>query len=125
MVVIMILEKDGDTERQIRFIIGTVGSTPELAISNASVNLLGDLDISHTTVSTSERVKLDNPDTDGLIFLSINGANICAISSTGLHRNGTATETSDARQEDNIKEIHTTTCYDIVKYIKPTEFNHW
>ena len=66
---------------------------------------------------------MDNPDSDGLIFLSINGANICEISSAGLHVNGTATETSDARLKEDIKEINSKTCYDIVKYMKPKEFN--
>ena len=104
-------------------IVGTVGSTPEISISEASVNLLGNLDITHSDVSGSQRVKIDNPDADGLIFLSINGANICEISSAGLHVNGTATETSDARLKQDIKEINSKMCYDIVKYIKPKEFN--
>ena len=115
--------RNGDTDRAINFIVGTLGSTPELAISNGGVNMLGHLDITHSTVSTSERVKVDNPDADGLIFLSINGANICEISSTGLHVNGTATETSDERLKENIKEVSSKTCYDVVKYIKPKEFN--
>ena len=68
-----------------------------MSISDANVNLLGHLGITHSTVSTSERVKMDNPDSDGLIFLSINGASICEVSSTGFHVNGTATETSDGR----------------------------
>ena len=115
--------RNGDTDRAINLIAGAIGSTPEISVSNANVNLLGHLDITHSTVSTSERVKMDNPDSDGLIFLSINGANICEISSAGLHVNGTATETSDARLKEDIKEINSKTCYDIVKYIKPKEFN--
>ena len=115
--------RNGDTDRAINLIVGSIGSTPEIAISDANVNLLGHLDITHSTVSTSERVKMDNPDSDGLIFLSINGANICEISSTGLHVNGTATETSDGRLKEDIKEINCKKCYDIVKYIKPKEFN--
>ena len=115
--------RNGDTDRAINLIVGTIGSTPEISISDANVNLLGNLDITHSTVTTSERVKMDNPDSDGLIFLSINGANICEISSAGLHVNGTATETSDARLKQDIKEINSKTCYDIVKYIKPKEFN--
>ena len=94
-----------------------------MSTSDANVNLLGHLDITHSTVSTSERVKMDNPDSDGLIFLSINGANICEVSSTGLHVNGTATETSDGRLKENLSEINSKTCYDIVKYITPKEFN--
>ena len=115
--------RNGDTDRAINFIVGTVGSTPQVKLTNANVNLLGHLDFTHQTVSTSERVKIDNPDADGLIFLSINGANICEISSTGLHVNGTATETSDERLKENVKEVSSKTCYDIVKYIKPKEFN--
>ena len=115
--------RNGDTDRSINMIVGTIGSTPEISISEASVNLLGNLDITHSTVTTSERVKFDNPDADGLIFLSINGANICEVSSTGLHVNGTATETSDGRLKENLSEINSKICYDIVKYIKPKEFN--
>ena len=118
-----LISRNGDTDRAINLIVGTIRSTPEISISEAQVNVLGHLDITHSTVSTSERVKIDNPDADGLIFLSINGANICEISSTGLHVNGTATETSDERLKENIKEVSSKTCYDVVKYIKPKEFN--
>ena len=87
------------------------------------MNLLGHLDVTHQTVSTSERVKINNNAADGLIFLSINGANICEISSTGLHVKGTATETSDERLTENITQVSSKTCYDMVSYIKPKEFN--
>ena len=60
--------RNGDTDRQIRFIVGTIGSTPEIAINNDSVNSLGNSDITHSDVSGSQRVKIDNPDSDGLIF---------------------------------------------------------
>ena len=66
---------------------------------------------------------MDNPDSDGLTFLSINSANICEISSGGLHVNGTSTETSDGRLKEKLSEINSKTCYDIVKYIKPKESN--
>ena len=74
--------RHGDTDRSINMIVGTIGSTPEVSIREAPVNLLGNLDITHSTVSTSERVKMDKQDSDGMIFLSINGANICEVSST-------------------------------------------
>ena len=74
-------------------------------------------------MSGSQRVKLDNSDADGLISLSISGANTCEISSTRLHVNGTVPETSDERLKENIKEVSNETCYDIAKYIKPKEFN--
>ena len=115
--------RNGDTDRATNLIVGTIGSTPEIAVKEATINMLGHLNITHSTAATSERVKRDNPDADGLIYLSINGANICEVSSAGLHVNGTATETSDERLKDNIKEISSKTCYDVVKYSKPKEFN--
>ena len=115
--------RNGDSLGDINLTVGLEASTPEIKITNGNVNLLGNLDITHTDVSGSQRVKLDNNDADGLIFFSINGANICEVSSTGLHVNGTSTETSDERLKQDIKEINSKTCYDIVKYIKPKEFN--
>ena len=115
--------RNGDMTGSINLTVGLEATTPEIKITNDNINLLGHLGITHSTVTTSERVKTDNPDSDGLIFLAINGSNICEISSTGLHVNGSATETSDERLKENIKEISSKTCYDIVKYIKPKEFN--
>ena len=60
--------RHGDTDRAINLIVGTIGSTPEISTSDVSVNLLGHLDRTHSTVTTSERVYMDNPDSDGLIF---------------------------------------------------------
>ena len=60
--------RNGDTDRQIRFIVGTVGSTPEMAINDDSVSLFGNLDITHSDVLGSQRVKMDNLDSDGLIL---------------------------------------------------------
>lgn len=51
----------GNTANNINFRVGTIGTTPEMVISDEAVNLLNHLDITHSTVSTSERVKLDNP----------------------------------------------------------------
>ena len=116
--------RNGDTDRAINLIVGTIGSTPQVKLTNSNDNLLGHLDITHSTVSTSERVKLDNSDADGLIFLSINGANICEVSSTGLHVNGASTETSDKKLKENIKEIDVKKCVDAVKYIKPKTYNY-
>ena len=84
--------RNGDTARAMNLIVGTIGSTPQIKLSDANANLLGHLDVSHQTLSTSERVKIKNIDADGLLFLSINGANICEISSTGLHVSGASTE---------------------------------
>ena len=116
--------RNGDTDRAINLIVGTIGSTPEISVNEANVNLLGHLDFTNTDVSGSQRVKIDNPDSDGIIFHSINGANICEISSTGLHVNGASTETSDRRLKENVKEIDTKKCIELVKYIKPKTYNY-
>ena len=116
--------RNGDTDRAINLIVGAIGSTPEVSASEASVNLLGNLDITHSDVSGSSCVKFNNPDSDGIIFHYINGANICEISSTRLHVNGASTETSDKRLRENVKEIDATKCIELVKYIKPKTYNY-
>ena len=116
--------RNGDTDRAITLIVGTIGSTPEISVNEANVNLLGHLDFTHTNVSGSQRVKIDNPDSDGIIFHSINGANIGEFSSTGLHINGALTETSDKRLKENVKEIDAKKCIELVKYIKPKTYNY-
>ena len=116
--------RNGDTDRSISFIVGAIGSTPEITVNEANVNLLGHLDFTHTDVSGSQRVKIDNPDSDGIIFHSINGANIGEFSSTGLHINGALTETSDKRLKENVKEIDAKKCIELVKYIKPKTYNY-
>ena len=116
--------RNGDTDRSISFIVGAFGSTPEISISEANVNLLGHLDVTHSDVSGSQRVKIDNPDSDGIIFHSINGANIGEFSSTGLHINGALTETSDKRLKENVKEIDAKKCIELIKYIKPKTYNY-
>ena len=116
--------RNGDTTGSINLTVGLEASTPEIQLTNANVNLLGHLDITHSTVSTSERVKIDNPDSDGLIFHSINGANILEVSSTGVYVNGALDNSSDVRLKENIKEVNSKTFVDMVKYIKPKEFNY-
>ena len=116
--------RNGDTDRAINLIVGTIGSTPEITVNEANVNLLGHLDFTHTDVSGSQRVKIDNPDSDGIIFHSINGANIGEFSSTGLHINGALTETSDKRLKENVEEIDAKKCIELVKYIKPKTYNY-
>ena len=115
--------RNGDTDRAINLIVGAIGSTPEISVSDANVNLLGNLDITHTDVSGSQRVKIDNPDSDGIVFTSIAGANILEVSNTGIYVNGSVGSSSDSRLKENINEVSTKTCYDIVKFIKVKEFN--
>ena len=68
------------------------------------------------------RVKIDNPNADGSIFNSINGANILEVSSTGVYVNGALDNSSDVRLEENIQEVNSKTFVEMVKYTKPKEF---
>ena len=115
--------RNGDTDRSINMIVGAIGSTPKISVSEASVNLLGHLDITHADVSGSNRVKLNNPDTDGIVFTSIAGANILEVSNTGIYVNGSVGSSSDSKLKENIKEINNKDCVKLVKYIKPKTFN--
>ena len=65
---------NGDTDRSIIFRVGAVGTTPELQIDDGKIKLLGNLEIIHTDVAGSQRVLINNPDTDGLIRLSNNNS---------------------------------------------------
>ena len=59
--------RNGDTDRSISFIVGAIGSTPELQLDDGKVILLGNLEITHFDVSGSQRVLINNPDTDGFM----------------------------------------------------------
>ena len=115
--------RNGDTLGDINLTVGLETSTPEIKITNGNIDLLGNLDITHTDVSESQRVKIDNPDSDGIVFTSIAGANILEVSNTGIYVNGSVGSSSDSRLKENINEVSTKTCYDIVKFIKVKEFN--
>ena len=114
-----------DTDRAINLIVGIASSTPEISISEAKVNLLGYLDSTHfRTGLQSDRITFDNPNSIGLTYLAISGNNICEVSSTGLHVNGAVSETSDRKLKENVKEINTKNCIDLIKYIKPKTYNY-
>ena len=115
--------RNGDALGDINITVGLEASTPEIKITNGNVNLLGNLDITHSDVSGSQRVKMDNPDTDGIVFTSIAGANILEVSNTGIYVNGSVGSSSDSKLKENIKEINNKECMKILKYIKPKTFN--
>ena len=115
--------RNADALGDINITVGLEASTPEMKMTNGQVNLLGNLDIAHSDVSGSQRVKMDNPDANGIVFTSIAGANILEVSNTGIYVNGSVGSSSDFRLKENIKEIPTTTCYEMVKFIKVKEFN--
>ena len=121
--------KNGDTDRSISFIVGAIGSTPELQIDDGKVNLLGNLEIAHADVAGSQRVLINNPDTDGLIRLSNN--NLARLDATNsgvdvygdLSYTGSLVPSSDKRLKKDIKELNCKKAVDLVKYIKPKTYH--
>ena len=121
--------RNGDTDRAINFIIGTIGSTPELQLTEGKVNLLGNLEITHTDVAGSQRVLINNPDTDGFIRLSNNNLSRLDATNNGvdvygdLSYTGSLIPSSDKRLKKDIKEVNGKKAVDLVKYIKPKTYH--
>ena len=120
---------NGDTDRSIIFRVGAVGTTPELQIDDGKVNLLGNLEITHADVSGSQRVLINNPDTDGLIRLSNNNLSRLDATNTGvdvygdLSYTGSLVPSSDKRLKKDIKELNSKKAVELVKYIKPKTYH--
>ena len=132
--------RNGDTAGEMNLTIGLESSTPEIQLTDGKVNLLGNLEITHTDVSGSQRVLINNPDTDGFIRLSNNNLSRLDATNTGVDAYGFFTttnnadtggtltctaliETSDFKLKENIKEVNTKDCDSVVKYVKPKTFN--
>ena len=132
--------RNGDTAGEMNLTIGLESSTPEIQLTDGKVNLLGNLEITHTDVSGSQRVLINNPDTDGFIRLSNNNLSRLDATNSGVDVYGfftttnnadiggnltcvALTETSDSKLKENIKEVNTKECYKTVKYIKPKTYN--
>ena len=132
--------RNSDTLGDINLTVGLEASTPEIKLTDGKVTLLGNLEITHVDVSGSQRVLINNPDTDGFIRLSNNNLSRLDATNTGVDVYGVftttgsadiggnvtcvaLTETSDAKLKENIKEIDTKECYKAVKYIKPKIYN--
>ena len=106
------------------------------------------LDITHTTESGGvEAIQFNNSDTNGKFVHSVNSSTKLQVSGSGVDVFGTlytdvngitadgggvfagaltasAINTASVfRLKENIKEIHTKTCNDIVRYVKVKEFN--
>ena len=121
--------RNGDTDRAINFIIGTVGSTPELQLTDGKVTLVGQLEITNTDVSGQQRVLINNPDNDGLIRLSNNNLSRLDATNTGvdvygdLSYTGSLIPSSDKRLKKDIKEVDSKKAVELVKYIKPKTYH--
>ena len=94
--------RNGDTDRAINLIVGTIGSTPEIQLTEGKVNLLGNLEITHVDVSGSQRVLINNPDTHGFIRLSNNNLSRLDATNTGVDVYGILTTTGNAEIGGNV-----------------------
>ena len=116
-------------QQLIYFTIGTIGSTPEIQLTDGKVSLLRNLEISHIDDAGTPRVTINNPDDNGWIRLSNSGLSRLDATTTGVDVygmlttdiNGNATcaaltDTSDPKLKENIKEANTKECYKAVKY---------
>ena len=117
--------RNGDTDRAINFIIGTIGSTPELQLTEGKLSLLGNLDITHDDITGQQRVLINNPDDNGWIRLSNNNLSTLDATTTGvdvygdLSYTGSLIPSSDKRLKKDIKEVNSKKAVELVKYIKP------
>ena len=121
--------RNGDTDRAINFIIGTIGSTPELQLTEGKVSLLGNLEITHDDITGQQRVLINNPDDNGWIRLSNNNLSTLDATTTGvdvygdLSYTGSLIPSSDKRLKKDIKEVNSKKAVELVKYIKPKTYH--
>ena len=119
--------RNGDTDRANNFIIGTVGSTPELSLSEAKVKMINLEITQETIIATYEQIQFVNTDASGEIFFYFGdttaGNEVLEISPGGVYIDGTFGYSSDFSIKENIKEISSKKCYEIIKYVKPKTFN--
>ena len=121
--------RNGDTDRAINFIIGTIGSTPELSLSEAKVTLLGNLEITHDDIIGQQRVLINIPDDNGWIRLSNNNLSTLDSTTTGvdvygdLSYTGSLIPSSDKKLKKDIKELNSKKAVELVKYIKPKTYH--
>ena len=120
--------RNGDSLGELNLTIGLESSTPEIQLTDGKVNILGNLEITHVDVAGSQRVLINNPDTDGFIRLSNNNLSRLDATNTGVDVYGFFTttnnadiggtltctaliETSDFKLKENVKEVNTKNIY--------------
>ena len=121
--------RNGDALGDINLTVGLEASTPEIQLTDGKVTLLGNLEIAHTDVSGSQRVLINNPDTDGFIRLSNNIFSRLDATNSGvdvygdLSYTGSLIPSSDKRLKRDIKELNSKKAVELVKYIKPKTYH--
>ena len=121
--------RNGDTTGSINLTVGLEAPTPEIQLTNAKVNLLGHLDITHDDITGQQRVLINNPYDNGWIRLSNNDLSTLDATTTGvdvygdLSYTGSLIPSSDKRLKKDIKEINSKKAVELVKYIKPKTYH--
>ena len=121
--------RNGDALGDINLTVGLEASTPEIQLTDGKVTLLGNLEITHTDVACSQRVLINNTDTDGFIRLSNNNLSRLDATNNGvdvygdLSYTGSLIPSSDKRLKKDIKEVNSKKAVELVKYIKPKTYH--
>ena len=118
--------RNGDTAGEMNLTIGLESSTPEIQLTDGKVKM-NNLEITQETISTVDQIQFLNTDAGGeyyFYFGSVGAGNeVLEITPSGVYIDGTFGYSSDFSIKENIKEINSKKCYEIIKYVKPKTFN--
>ena len=118
--------RNGDTLGDINLTVGLESSTPEIKITDGKVKM-NNLEITQETISTVDQIQFLNTDAGGeyyFYFGSVGTGNeVLEITPSGVYIDGTFGYSSDFTIKENIKEVDSKKCYEIIKYVKPKTFN--
>ena len=120
--------RNGDTAGEMNLTIGLESSTPEIQLTDGKVKMNSNLEITQETIiATYEQIQFCNTDSAGEMFFYFGdttaGNEVLEITAGGVYIDGTFAYSSDFTLKENIKEISSKKCYEIVKYVKPKTFN--
>ena len=120
--------RNGDTLGDINLTVGLESSTPEIKITDGKVKMNSNLEITQETIiATYEQIQFLNTDASGEMFFyfgSVGAGNeVLEITAGGVFIDGTFGYSSDFTIKDNVKEVDSKKCYEIIKYVKPKTFN--
>ena len=120
--------RNGDTLGEMNLTIGLESSTPETQLTDGKVKMNSNLEITQETIiATYEQIQFCNTDSAGEMFFYFGdttaGNEVLEITAGGVYIDGTFAYSSDFTLKDNVKEISSKKCYEIIKYVKPKTFN--
>ena len=118
--------RNGDALGDINLTVGLESSTPEIQLTDGKVQM-NNLEITQETISTVDQIQFLNTDAGGeyyFYFGSVGaGSEVLEITPSGVYIDGTFGYSSDFSLKENIKEISSKKCYEIIKYVNPKTFN--